>query len=108
MAHPSHWESEAVTYRHDKSLDMIFIAREKKRHRRETGLQVLTAETAFFDQVFPSDMGAKILVGACDAKDGEKPVQADADNYVVCFRGLGRKQHSKGTVCEAIDRHNVA
>lgn len=54
-------------------------------HRREIGLQILTAEMAFFDQVLPADMSAKVLVRTCDAEDGEKPVQANVDNEPVRF-----------------------
>lgn len=87
---------------------MVLIAREMKWKRRETCLQVLAAEAAFFDQIFTADMSAKVLVGARYAEDEEKPVQADADNYVVCFRGFRRKQDPKGAICEALNRHDVA
>lgn len=64
---------------------MVLVTWEMERHRRETGLQVLTAETAFFDQVLSADVSAEIMVRAREAENGEKPVQANADNDVVCF-----------------------
>lgn len=64
---------------------MVLVAWEMERHRRETGLQVLTAETTFFDQVLSADVRAEIMVRARETENGKKPVQANADNEVVCF-----------------------